>query len=138
MTQAVKPWTLDRIAERFEEAAITAHRLPSERVRGYVSHWPQIQRELWEGYADERIVLHLPATPAAIDRFVETTRWLAWLTEEQRHLVWMRARYVPMRAICAQLGCDRGTARRRWRLALGIVADRLNATLYAGHGARRT
>ena len=37
-------WTVERVAERFREAAITAHRLPPVRVQGYFNTWPAIRR----------------------------------------------------------------------------------------------
>ena len=47
-------WTVERVAERFREAAITAHRLPPVRVQGYFNTWPAIRRMPWEtpGAAD--------------------------------------------------------------------------------------
>jgi hypothetical protein len=57
---------------------------------------------------------------------LETMRWVLWLEEEERHLVWMRAEHHRWRDICARFGCDRTTAWRRWQKALDIVACRLN------------
>lgn len=119
-------WTIDTVADRFCEAAITAHRLPPVRVAGFVTLWPEIARQSWEGYADASSITHLPATPAAIDHLVETTRWLQWLSEEQRRLVWARARYVPWRVICEDLRCSKQTAWRRWRHALVLIVIELN------------
>ena len=125
MTAAVI-WTFDEVEHRFHEAAVTSFRLPPARVAGYVTMWPEIARQTWEGYADERIVLRIPATPVAIDHLIETTQWLLWLSVEQRKLVWARARYVPWRAISAQLGVPRQTAWRRWRHALTLIVVELN------------
>ena len=120
-------WDLERVAARFEEAARTAHRLPPVRVQGYFNRWPAIKRAAWESYADDEPRHHrFPPEPAAIDRMVETMGWAAWLAEEQRHLVWMRAERRAWRDISRRFGCDRTTAWRRWRHALGIVAARLN------------
>lgn len=119
-------WTIDTVADRFTEAAVTAHRLPPAGVVGYVTLWPEIARQAWEGYADELTVLRIPPTPAAVDRLVETTRWLQWLSDEQRTLVWARARYVPWRAICEDLHCSKQTAWRRWRHALVLIVVELN------------
>ena len=119
-------WTIETVADRFTEAAVTAHRLPPARVAGYVTLWPEIARQAWEGYADELTVLRIPPTPAAVDRLVETTRWLQWLSDEQRTLVWARARYVPWRAICEDLRCSKQTAWRRWRHALVLIVVELN------------
>lgn len=119
-------WTFDEVECRFHEAAATSYRLPAARVAGYVSLWPEIARQSWEGYADERIVLRFPATPAAVDRLAETTQWLQWLSVEQRKLVWARARYVPWRAICEAHQCSKPTAWRRWRHALTLIVVQLN------------
>jgi hypothetical protein len=53
-------------------------------------------------------------------------RWVLWLEEEERHLVWMRAERHRWRDICARFGCDRTTAWRRWQKALEVVAFNLN------------
>jgi hypothetical protein len=58
----------------------------------------------------------------------ETMRWVLWLTEDQRHLVWLRAEERGWRTICRRLGCDRTTAWRRWQKALETVVERLNAS----------
>jgi hypothetical protein len=122
----VTAWTIEAVEHRFHEAAATSFRLPAARVAGYVTLWPEIARQPWEGYADERIVLHFPATPAAVDRLAETTQWLQWLSVEQRMLVWARARYVPWRAICKEAHCSKPTAWRRWRHALALIVVQLN------------
>jgi hypothetical protein len=57
---------------------------------------------------------------------LETMRWVQWLTVEQRHLVWMRARRYGWRDITIRFACDRTTAWRHWQRALEIVAAKLN------------
>ena len=54
-------------------------------------------------------------------------RWVLWLTEAQRHLVWLRAEERGWRTISRRLGCDRTTSWRRWQRALEVVVERLNA-----------
>jgi hypothetical protein len=122
-------WNIQRVTDRFQEAAVTARRLPPARVQGYAAFWPDINRQSWEGYADERIVLRFTASPGAIDRFGETVRWLKWLDEDQRRLVWLRAQYVPWREICNRTGLIRKTAWRRYQHALAIVVVHLNDQL---------
>jgi hypothetical protein len=59
-------WTIETVADRFIEAARTAHRLPPVRVQGYFNSnachgktcWPRVYR--------------FPPDPAAIDRMLET------------------------------------------------------------------
>jgi hypothetical protein len=107
------------------------------RVQGYFSLWPAIKREPWEAYADEEPKRYrFPPDPAAIDRMVETMHWVGWLDEEQRHLVWMNAEQRGWRTISRRFGCDRTTAWRRWRKALGVVAGHLNAPGLMGGRAR--
>lgn len=122
-------WNIQQVTDRFQEAAVTARRLPPARVRGYAAFWPDINRQSWEGYADERIVLRFAASPGAIDRFSETVRWLRWLEEEQRRLVWLRAQYVPWREISQRTGLIRKTAWRRYQHALAVVVVHLNGQL---------
>lgn len=124
--QRSESWTVKQVADRFHEAALTAHRLPPARVQGYFNSWPALDRQSWEGYADEKIILRIRPSPAALDRFDETVRWLHWLGEEQRHLVWWRAAYLPWREICARLGRDRKTAWRHWQHALALITVQLN------------
>lgn len=121
-------WTMDDVAARFAEAADTARRLPRVRVQGYFNVWPEFRREPWEimgtsqdGYRP------LPPSPEAIDRMLETMRWVQWLEEEQRHLIWMRAKQREWKFICRRLGCDRTTAWRRWNKAIEMVVAQLNA-----------
>lgn len=122
-------WTVDMVAERFREAAQTAHRLPPVRVQGYFNTWPAILRQPWETYSGDDVLYRFPPEPAAIDRMLETMRWVLWLAEEQRHLVWMRAGERGWREICRRFGCDRTTAWRRWQKALSVVVDCLNGGL---------
>ena len=121
-------WTIDDVAARFAEAANTGRRLPPVRVQGYFTTWPAILRREWETLsADAKSFHHQPPSPASIDRMLETMRWTLWLEEEQRHLVWMRAKQCEWKDICRRFGCDRTTAWRRWHKALLIVAVSLNA-----------
>lgn len=121
------PWTTDAVAARFEEAARTAQRLPPVRVQGYFNSWPALVRKEWETLgADAPVYRPFPPTPEAIDRMLQTMKWVQGLEVEQRHLVWMRARHDRWRDICRHLACDRTTAWRRWQRALEVVTARLN------------
>ena len=120
-------WTVEDVAARFEEASITGRRLPSVRVQGYFNTWPPIVRQQWEVFsADEPVYRPLPPSPEAVERMLETMRWMLWLEEEQRHLVWMRAKRYGWRDITIRFACNRTTAWRRWQRALQTVADQLN------------
>ena len=125
-------WTVEDVAARFEEAASTGRRLPPVRVQGYFNVWPAIVRREWETLAaEDRVYRSAPPSPEAIERMLETMRWVQWLEEEQRHLVWMRAKRYGWRDITTRFACDRTTAWRRWQTALLIVTLRLN-----GEGVR--
>ena len=125
-------WTIEGVAARFEEAARTARRLPPVRVQGYFNSWPAFVRKEWESFAaDKKVYQPFPPSPEAIDRMLETMRWVQWLEVEQRHLVWMRAKRYGWRDITIRFACDRSTAWRRWQRALEIVATNLN-----GEGVR--
>ena len=115
------------IAARLSEAADTARRLSPVRVQGYFNTWPQVVRKDWEVLAGEgHPPQPSPPTPREIDRMLETMRWVQWLEEDQRHLIWMRAKRCAWKVICKRFGCDRTTAWRRWRLALQEIAKQLN------------
>ncbi|WP_456291312.1 DUF6362 family protein [Ralstonia mannitolilytica] len=82
--RAMAEWTVERVAERFREAAITAHRLPPVRVQGYFNTWPAIRRMPWETLGAEPSIRRFPPSPEAIERMLETMRWVLWLEEEAR------------------------------------------------------
>jgi hypothetical protein len=119
-------WTIELVADRFSEAAQTAELLPPVRVQGYFNCWPDIQRMAWEKLGAEPPVYRFPVEPTAIDRMHETMRWVQWLEEEQRHLIWMRAKRYEWQKIAKRFGCCTRTAQRRWQRALLAVADHLN------------
>ena len=120
-------WTTEDVAARFAEAADTGRRLPRVRVQGYFNVWPELARDAWEAYPEETPEYRpLPPSPHAVERMLETMRWMQWLQVEQRHLVWMRAERYRWKEICCRFGCDRTTAWRRWQAALTIVVSQLN------------
>ena len=120
-------WTIDDVANRFEEAACTARRLPPVRVQGYFTVWPMIVRSEWERMsADERPKLHFQPSPVEVDAMLEVMRWVQWLELDQRHLVWMRAKRYGWRDIAIRFACCTKTAQRHWQVAMLSVAQRLN------------
>ena len=74
----------------------------------------------------ERVYRPMPPGPEAVERMLETMRWVQWLEEEQRHLVWMRAKRFDWVEISKRFACDRTTAWRRWKRDMQVVADLLN------------
>lgn len=123
-------WTIEAVATRLAEASHTSRRLPPDRVQGYFSMWPSFMRAQWEAFASEGRPAYrpVPPSPAAIERMLETMRWVQWLTVEQRHLVWMRAEDNEWDIIGKRFGCCRSTAWRRWQRALATLVTHLNDT----------
>jgi hypothetical protein len=81
-----------------------------------------------ERYPDpERLYRPMPPSPQALERMLETMRWVQWLDLEQRHLVWMRANRYEWQQIGRRFACDRNTASRRWHRVMELVAFQLNS-----------
>ncbi len=120
-------WTSETVAARFSEAVETARRLPPVRVQGYFSTWPAFIREGWERYSIEgRGYRPIAPCPEAIDRMLETMRWMQILDVESRHIVWMRASHYEWSQIAKRFGCAARTVQRRRNIALSIIAEKLN------------
>jgi len=120
-------WTIEDVANRFEDAASTARRLPPVRVQGYFTVWPMIVRSEWERMsAEEQPRLHFQPSPVEVDAMLEVMHWVQWLELDQRHLVWMRAKRYGWRDIAIRFACCAKTAQRHWQAALQCVAQRLN------------
>lgn len=120
-------WTAEAVSNRFEDAAVTARRLPSAKVQGYFNAWPTIVRCQWEMLAtDERVICRFPPTPKDVEQMLEVMLWVQWLEVEQRHLVWMRAKRYGWRDICTRFGVCRTTAWQHWQKSLQLVAQKLN------------
>jgi hypothetical protein len=127
MAERNTPWTADDVANRFEDAAATARRLPSANVQGYFNAWPTIVRCQWEMLAtDERVVCRFPPSPKDVEQMLEVMLWVQWLEVEQRHLVWMRAKRYGWRDICTRFAIGRSTAWRHWNQAMALMAEKLN------------
>ncbi len=120
-------WTVDEVQARLDEAVETAHRLPPARVQGYVNVWQALLRAAPERQAAEVGIYHIPPTPAALDRMLEAMRWMQWLDQESRHIVWMRADRCEWKDICRCVGCDRSTAWRKWKRSLMVIAVHLES-----------
>jgi hypothetical protein len=130
MADSPQRWTIEDVAARFCEAVETGRRLPPVRVQGYFNTWPAFVRKEWEAFsASDRECRPFPPGPQAIDRMLQTMRWVQWLDVEQRHLVWMRAKDYEWRDISIRFACDRTTAWRRWQRALQVMADQLNGVV---------
>jgi len=138
MAERNTPWTPDDVANRFEDAAATARRLPSANVQGYFNAWPTIVRCQWEMLAtDERVVCRFPPSPKDVEDMLEVMLWVQWLEVEQRHLVWMRAKRYGWREISIRFACCTKTAQRHWQQALQLMVDHLNESSLTRQDARR-
>ena len=127
MAELQTEWTVDDVAARFAEAAETAHKLPRVRPGGYFNPWMTLAMQVPERYPDpERLYRPMPPSPQAVERMLETMRWVQCLEVEQRHLVWMRANRYEWQQIGRRFACVRNTAARRWRRLMELVAWRLN------------
>ena len=116
-------WSVDELADRFVEAARTAHRLPPVRVQGCFNVWPTIVRTEFERMVcDDPKPIRFPPSPADVDRMLEVMQWVQCLDVEQRHLVWMRAERYRWSEIAKRFGCASRTAQRRWDTAMHILA----------------
>ena len=119
-------WSVEDVATRLHEAVATERGLPRVRVQGYFNLWPPIVRQEWERFAEPDRVVRIAPDPAAIDRMLETMRWVQWLEVDRRHLVWMRADNYEWNEIGRRFGCCRTTAWRRWKLAVAQLVINLN------------
>jgi hypothetical protein len=124
-----EPWTEESVADHFREAVLTLKRLPPVKARGFANSWPEVLRSEKEIMAMTPEPMRVWPSASAISRLEQTADWMLWLSEQERRLIWLRAGRVPWKAITYELGIDRSTAWRQWRLALAKVAARLNALM---------
>ena len=124
-----KKYTVTDVADRFEEAAQTLHRLPRVGVQGYFNAMPPVIRTAAEVLQEEKLPMRMgPPSADAISRMEEVLDWIWWLDdEEERRLVWLRAERVIWKRICWRLGCGRTKAWQMWTYALLKIVTRLNA-----------
>ena len=120
-------WTEEMVAERFEACVNTLRKLPTVRVGGYVSTWPDIVYTPQEINRQEPKPIRFTASPDEITRMEETLTWFPWVNEAERKLLWLRAERVPWRAIARKTGFPKTSAQRYWQAALSKIARRLEA-----------
>lgn len=119
-------WTAIKVAKHFREAIITLKKLPSSGLKGYFTIWPDIVYTPNEMIFQGKKPLKILATPDAISRLDKTFEWMAWISVEERKLIWMRAAKVKWGNICLNMDCCRATAWKKWNFALERIAKRLN------------
>ncbi|MBB4267612.1 DUF6362 family protein [Roseospira visakhapatnamensis] len=125
---SIDAWTPRLVEVYLAEAADTLRRLPEQRVRGFVSAWPEAVCEKWDALGCEDGPTQAgPPSPQAIDRMDRTLLWLRWLEPEEQRIVWARANGHPWKQIAWEHGINRSTAWRRWTHALVALAARLSA-----------
>ena len=119
--------TVEELGQRFREAWLVARRVPSGIHLGYSAYWPEFNPNRWEVYHVEDARPKLPEPSAeSVDRMIECMRWMRWLSEDDRELIWLRASGMPWREIAKSTGVPRTTVSRHWHRALLQVILRLN------------
>ncbi len=120
-------WTAKDVENHFREAILTLKKLPSARLKGYFSVWPDIIYTPNEMIFQEKKPMRILANPEAVTRLEQTFEWMTWISIEERKLIWKRAAKIGWKTICWDLGCSRATVWRRWNIACNKIASRLNA-----------
>ena len=123
-----RKYTVTDVADRFEQAAQTLHRLPRVGVQGYFNAMPEVIRTAAEILQEEKLPMRLgPPSAEAISKMEEVLEWVWWLDDEdERRLVWLRAERVVWKRICWRLGCGRTKAWQMWTYSLLKIVTRLN------------
>ena len=123
-----RKYTVTDVADRFEQAAQTLHRLPRVSVQGYFNAMPEVIRTAAETLQEEKLPMRLgPPSAEAISKMEEVLEWIWWLDDEdERRLVWLRAERVVWKRICWRLGCGRTKAWQMWTYSLLNIVTRLN------------
>ena len=123
-------WTPSMVEERLIEAADVLAGMPSHRVQGFYSLWPDMA-----GQASRQSPIR--PSPDAIDRMEVTLGWFKWLKPEDVKLVWARAENVRWKIICWRMGISRATASLRFRYAISVITCRLNGRTVHAKRSRR-
>ena len=107
------------LEQRFREAWIVSRRLPGSLKLGYSNFWPEIKLDRWQVYhGEDKPTQCLPPSSDEVDRLVQCMRWLRWLDENERQLIWRRASRMPWREIAKVCGRSNTTVRRYWHRAM--------------------
>ncbi len=120
----------EMVKARLREAGSTVKRMrlekwdyPSQRL----AWWPDVVRQAADsyGYQEARGTL-AAADPGAIDRMEEVLRWVMWLDDEGKKLVWARASGATWRHLEDIDGRSRVTLRKAYDKALEEIVGRLS------------
>ena len=117
------------VKARLREAAATLKLMrlgrwdyPSQRT----AWWPDVVRSAFDSYPDEKTKTRdAVPDPAAIDRMEEVLRWLLWMEDGERKLVWLRAERITWRQLETRDGRSRETLRKLYDKALAVIVGRL-------------
>ncbi len=127
MTKTEIKWTEDIVKNWLEDAIQTLRRLPPVHVQGYRTAWPQMLNSEIEKLQMDSKLIKWPASGFDIDRLEMIIEWVQWIDEtDDRHLVWKRAKRLPWKILCRELGASRATLWRRWKLVISMIVGRLN------------
>ena len=121
--------TFAMVKARLREAAATLKRMRLERW-DYPSQrtawWPDVVRLSSDSYPDEKTKTRdAVPDPAAIDRMEEVLRWLLWMEDGERKLVWLRAERITWRQLETRDGRSRETLRKVYDKGLAVIVARL-------------
>jgi len=123
MTQII--WTMDVVANRFEEAVETLNKLPGGSVRGYATFWPDVIYTPAELTRQTPKSVKFIALPEQITRMEQTLMWIEWVNEAERKLIWLRAYRMTWREIGRRTGYPKTSGHRYWQGALTKIIERL-------------
>ena len=117
------------VKARLREAAATLGRMRVERwdyPSQSMAWWPDAVRSAFDayGYTPTRELRAAP-DPGAIDRMEEVLRWLLWMEDGDRKLVWLRAEKKTWRELETADGRSRETLRKVHDKALAVIVGRL-------------
>jgi len=133
----VEAWTAEAVEARLEEAADTLRRLRMSGVwpAQHRSSWPDVVQDFWEAYGGGDFLEYHdepmrppPPSSSAIDRMDEAMTWFAYLDDPlDRRVVWAKAFGAGDRRVAAMIGQSRWTVRRRYKRAINMIVEALNA-----------
>ena len=119
-------WTEEMVIKAFEEAVRTIQRLPNVKLRGYASIWPDVIYSTLEVLRMDVKPTKWPATPEQISSMERTCDWINFLDDiDDKRLVWLRAKRIPWKPICCQLGISRITGNRKYKNAIRKITQKL-------------
>lgn len=113
--------TIDEIKKKLAFAAKVLRALPGERVRGFISSWPQVLYTTEELLTQEVREKCYHPTAVEISEMEKILEWLKPLDAFETRLVWRRANHVPWKILSDELGYHRSKLDEKYRIALAKV-----------------